>query len=187
MKVILVGAGGHARPVAEAAADNGHEVVACAAGEKPNWLDVPMFGDDDPLPESVTGFVMGLGGADPAVLRRRLELYRHYAARSLTPVSLVHGRAFAAPDVVVADGVTLLAGAMINAGARISEAAIVNTGAIVEHDSVVEAGASVAPGAVVLGAAHIGSCAMIGAGAVVLPGASVPADTLVPSLTRYPH
>lgn len=187
MKLLLVGAGGHARPVAEAAADNGHEVTACAAKDRSDWLDVPLFGDDDPLPDSVSGFVMGLGAADPAGLRRRLELYRHYAGRALTPLSLVHSRAFTAADAVVADGVTVLAGAMVNAGASIAEAAIVNTGAIVEHDAVVEAGAHVAPGAVLLGATHIGSCAMIGAGAVVLPGATVPDDVLVPSLTRYPQ
>jgi sugar O-acyltransferase (sialic acid O-acetyltransferase NeuD family) len=187
MKLLLVGAGGHARPVAEAAVDNGHEVIACAARERPDWLDAPMFGDDDPLPASISGFVMGLGAADPTGLRRRLELFQRYVARSLVPISLVHSRAFAAVDVVIADGVTVLAGALVNAGAQISEAAIINTGAIVEHDAVVEAGAHVAPGAVLLGAAHIGSCAMVGAGAVVLPGASVPADTLVPSLTRYPQ
>lgn len=187
MKLLLVGTGGHARPVAEAAADNGHEVIACATNDRPDWLDVPMFGDDDQLPAAVMGFVMGLGAADPAGLRRRLELFRHYAARALVPVPLVHSRAFAALDTVVAEGVTVLAGATVNAGARISEAAIVNTGAIVEHDAEVEAGAHVAPGAILLGATHIGSCAMVGAGAVVLPGASVPADTLVPSLTRYPR
>ena len=187
MKLLLVGTGGHARPVAEAAADNGHEVIACATRCRPDWLDVPMFGDDDQLPASISGFVMGLGGVEPTGLRRRLELFQHYAARSLAPVSLLHSRAFAAVDAVAADGVIVLAGALINAGAQIAEAAIINTGAIVEHDAVVEAGAHVAPGAVILGATHIGSCAMIGAGAVVLPGATVPADTLVPSLTRYPQ
>ena len=187
MRLVLVGAGGHARPVAEAAVDNGHEVVACAAKNQPDWLDVPMFGDDDPLPGSIAGFVMGLGGVDPAGLRRRLELFRRYAVHALVPVSLIHSRAFTAADAVVAKGVIVLAGAVVNAGARISEAAIVNTGAIIEHDAEVEAGAHVAPGAILLGSARIGSCAMVGAGAVVLAGATVPADTLVPSLTRYPQ
>lgn len=187
MKVILVGAGGHARPVAEATLDNGHEVVACAALDKSDWLDVPVFGDDDPLPAAASGFVMGLGGADPDALRRRRELFARYATRSATPISLVHSRAFVAADVSVADGAIVLAGAVVNAGAQISEAVIVNTGAIVEHDAVIEAGAHIAPGAIILGSVHVGSCAMVGAGAVVLPGATVPADALVPSLTRYPH
>ncbi|MBS28107.1 MAG: hypothetical protein CL566_04165 [Alphaproteobacteria bacterium] len=185
--MLLVGAGGHARPVVEAALDNGHTVTACAATAPPDWLDVPTIADEDPLPPGIEGFVMGLGGVDSASLRRRLELFQRYASRSLVPISPVHSRAFAAGDTVIGDGVIALAGAVVNAGAKISEAVIVNTGAIVEHDAVVEAGAHVAPGAIVLGAAHIGSCAMVGAGAVVLPGAAVPADTLVPSLTRYPH
>jgi sugar O-acyltransferase (sialic acid O-acetyltransferase NeuD family) len=187
MMLILVGAGGHARPVAEAAVDNGHEVVACAAKNQPDWLDVPMFGDDDQLPASLMGFVMGLGGVDPEGLRRRLELFRRYTAHALVPVPLIHSRAFTAADAVVAEGGIVLAGAVVNAGARISEAAIVNTGAIIEHNAEVEAGAHVAPGAILLGAARVGSCAMVGAGAVVLPGATVPADTLVPSLARYPQ
>jgi hypothetical protein len=169
------------------AADNGHTVHACAAKAPPDWLDVPTIDDDDPVPERVSGFVMGLGGTDSDGLRRRLDLFRRYAAKGLAPVSLVHGRAFAAADAAIANGVTVLAGALINAGARIADAAIVNSGAIVEHDAVVEEGAHVAPGAILLGATRIGACAMIGAGAVVLPGATVPADTLVPSLTRYPR
>ncbi|MEK9662426.1 MAG: transferase [Alphaproteobacteria bacterium] len=187
MNLLLVGAGGHARPVAEAAHNNGHTVVACAAKDRPDWLDVPVFGDDDPLPDTIPGFAMGLGGVDSEGLQRRLDLFRRYVARSLSPVALLHSRAFAAADVDIADGVTVLAGALVNAGASLGEAAIVNTGAVVEHDAIVEAGAHVAPGAIVLGAAQIGSCAMIGAGAVVLPGASVPAATLVPALTRYPR
>ena len=187
MNLLLIGAGGHARPVEEAARDNGHAVTACAAKERPDWLDAPVFGDDDLLPETISGFAMGLGGTNPESLRRRLDLFRRYAACTLTAVTLVHSRAFVAADAAIAGGVTVLAGALINAGARVGEAAIVNTGAIVEHDAVVEAGAHVAPGAILLGATHIGSCAMIGAGAVVLPGADVPADALVPSLTRYPR
>jgi len=186
MNLLLVGTGGHARPVEEAARDNGHAVTAYAATERPDWLDAPVFRDEDPLPEEISGFAMGLGGTDPESLRRRLDLFRRYAARALAPVPLVHSRAFAAADAAIADGVTVLAGALINAGACLGEAVIVNTGAVVEHDAVVGAGAHVAPGAILLGATRIGSCAMIGAGAVVLPGADVPADTLVPSLTRYP-
>jgi acetyltransferase-like isoleucine patch superfamily enzyme len=187
MNLLLVGAGGHARPVAEAATDNGHLVIAYAAPEPAEWLDIPNIGDEEAVPDDVEGFVMGLGGATPAALQRRLDLYRTYAARRLAPVALRHSRAFAAPDAILADGTTVLAGALVNAGAAVGEAAIVNTGAIVEHEAVIGPGVHLAPGAIVLGAARVGECAMIGAGAVVLPGAAVPSGTLVPALARYPN
>lgn len=187
LRLLLVGAGGHARGVAEIAADNGHRLVAYADRPGALWPDLPRIADDEAPPPEVEGFVMGLGGADPAGLRRRLELYRGYAARGVVPVALVHSRAFVAAGAMVAEGATLLPGALVNPGATVGQAVSVNTGAVIEHDVQLDAGAHVAPGAVLLGGVRVGEAAMIGAGAVLLPGAEVPPGALVPALTRYPR
>lgn len=187
MKLLLVGAGGHARTIAATAADNGHILIAYVARTESSWLVLPRYTDDDDAAAlECDGFVLGLGGVDPGRLQRRLALFRRYQGFDRAAVRLVHSRAWVAPGAVLGSGVTVLAGAIVNAAARIQEAAIVNTGAIVEHDSVVGAGAHVAPGAIVLGATAIGEAAMIGAGAVILPDAVVPAGAAIPALTRYP-
>jgi UDP-perosamine 4-acetyltransferase len=187
VKLLLVGAGGHARTVVEAIIDNGHAVAAYADPVACDWLDAPQVADDDVAGDDFDGFVMGLGGVAPARLRARLDLFRTYEQRCLDAVTLVHAAAFVAPGAGAADGAMVLPRAAVNPGVAIDAAAIINTGAIVEHDARIGAGAHIAPGAIVLGGARIGDCAMIGAGAVVLPGSDVPAEALVPALGRYPR
>ncbi|MGE4221385.1 MAG: hypothetical protein AB7G39_18220 [Alphaproteobacteria bacterium] len=187
MNLLLVGAGGHARVVAEAAASSGHRIVAYADRQPAIWLDLPRISDDATPPETVEGFVMGIGGIAPAGLQNRLAVFRRYAARGIATVALRHARATVASDADIAAGAMVLAGAIVNPAAMIREAAIVNTGAIIEHEADIGTGAHIAPGAIVLGAARVGEAALVGAGAVVLPGAEVPAGTLVPALGRYPR
>jgi sugar O-acyltransferase (sialic acid O-acetyltransferase NeuD family) len=186
VKLLLVGAGGHARTVVDALNDNGHEILAYTALDPSTWLDAPYLSDEDAKPGDFDGFVMGVGGVMGDMLAARLELFRAYQARGFEAVTLIHSTAYVAPGAAVADGATILPRSAINLGAVIGPAAIINTGAIVEHDVRIGAGAHVAPGAVVLGAAHVGDNAMIGAGAVVLPGGEVIEGALVPALRRHP-
>ncbi len=186
MKLLLVGAGGHARTVVDALTDNGHEVLAYTALAPSPWLEAPYLSDDDARPEDFEGFVMGVGGVMGAGLATRLKLFRAYEARGFEAVTVIHSTAYVAPGAAVADGATILARAAVNPGAVIGAAAILNTGAIVEHDVRIGAGAHIAPGAIVLGAAQVGDSAMIGAGAVILPGGEVIEGDLVPALRRHP-
>src|SRR5690606_31947794 len=195
MKLLLVGAGSHARTVIDLVQRCGHQVTAYVdrVRQPRPWLGgaVPLEASDDDaladtrLAEVAEAPAMGLAGVRPDELARRLALFERYAAAfGAPPPALVH------PTAVVADaepgpGAMVMAGVVVNAGASIGRAAIVNSGAIIEHEAVVGEGAHVAPGAIVLGRARIGASAMLGAGAVVLPGVSVPAGTLVRALTRF--
>ena len=195
MKLLLVGAGGHASVVADVVRRTEHSLVAYIdPGERPAWLDdVPRFAETDAqalqrgdLTQLMDSFVMGIGGVTPDALAVRLKLFCRYAGKfTRTSPGLVHPRAFAANPSDIGPGAVVMPGAIVNANASVGRAVIVNSGAIVEHDAVVEEGAHVAPGAVVLGAAVVGACAMIGAGAVILPGARVMAGEFVRAQTRY--
>jgi sugar O-acyltransferase (sialic acid O-acetyltransferase NeuD family) len=185
MRLLLVGAGGHARVVADTAGCCGHEIVAYAAPEQSVWLDGPRVADSDAKPEDYDGFLLGIGGVIGEALVARWQIYAGYLDRGFTAVSLIHPRAVVSEVATIAPGAMVLPGAMLNAGAQIGEAAIVNTGAIVEHDARIGSGAHVAPGAIVLGGAQVGNSAMVGAGSVVLPGTEVVAEALVGALTRH--
>lgn len=196
MKLLLVGAGGHARTVFDLAQRCDHRVTAYVDRARVHqpWLgeatqldvsDERALGDPR-LAGLADAAVMGLGGTRPEQLAVRFGLFERYAAAfANNPPALIHPAAAVADGDAVAAGALVMAAAVVNAGARVGRAAIVNSGAIIEHDAVVDAGAHVAPGAIVLGGAHVGTNAMIGAGAVVLPGARVPAGGLVPALTRF--
>jgi hypothetical protein len=195
VRLLLVGAGGHARTVLDLAFRSGHTVSAYVDPVKALrlWLEgaEQLDGDDEHLlgdprvAKLADSLVMGLGGVKPAMLASRYDLFERYAAAfAAEPPALVHPAAVVANVESVAPGAQVMAGAIVNAGAIVGRAAIVNSGAIVEHDAVIDPGAHVAPGAIVLGGAHVGANAMVGAGTAVLPGARVAAGALVPALAR---
>ncbi len=197
MKLLLVGAGGHARVVVELLRACGHHLsgfVDPSAAPVP-WLeDTARVASSDneaislnTLPNLADHVAIGLGGVRPDSLVARLDVLRRYAAVFGTePPALVHPSSFVGHPSSVGSGTQVMAGALINVGAAIGLGAIVNTGAVVEHDAVIGSGSHVAPRAIILGGARVGKCAMVGAGAVVLPEAVVEDYALVPALTRYP-
>ncbi|MEE9209882.1 MAG: hypothetical protein V3U23_05465 [Kiloniellales bacterium] len=187
MDVVLIGAGGHAKAVVEAILGRGDRLTAYVDPRPAPWLDARHFEQDcDALAElSGAVFAIGLGGVEPADLKRRLALYEQYRAAGFAAPAVVHPAAHVSPSAELEDGAIVLAAAVVQPGASVGTAAIVNTGASVEHDSEIGPGSHVAPGAILLGECRIGRCSMIGAGALVLPETHVPDETLVPALSRH--
>lgn len=187
MKLILIGAGGHARVVHDAMAAAGFHLFAYVDPQPSAWLDAPYCGSDEAATEMPAdiGVALGLGGVAPAQLTRRLALLRRFLAAGRAAPPIVHPRASVASDTVIGQGAQIMTGAIVQGGVTLGAAVIVNTGAIVEHGSTIGAGTHVAPGAIVLGNVRIGACAMIGAGAIVLPGAALPDGALVAAGTVH--
>jgi len=187
MSLLLVGAGGHARAIAETLAAMRHPVDCYVDPQPRDWLDARHLASDDEaevLPAD--DFVLGVGGMSPDDLSRRHKLFRRYCERGWKPRSVIHPSAVISTTAEIGGGCTILACTVVQPAVRLGEAVIVNTGAIVEHDSSVGDGSHVAPGAIVLGGCTVGAACMIGAGALVLPGAMVPDGTLVAAGARYP-
>lgn len=187
MKVLLIGAGGHARVVLDALASTGFTLFAYVDPRPSPWLDAPRRANDEAVADVAPeiGVALGLGGTTPGQLGRRLELLLRYLAAGRAAPGIVHPRAIVAPSVTIGKGAQIMAGAIVHGGVTLGDAAIINTGAIVEHDSTIGAGTHVAPGAIVLGGVRIGANAMIGSGAILLPGATVAGRSLVPAGSVY--
>ncbi len=186
MKVVIIGAGGHARSVLWALRSNGeHEVVAMTDPDTTRHgteLDgVVIAGGDDRLAElrasGVEGAVLGVGGVGDNTPRERL--FEMLGELGFELPSVVHAGATVADRCALGPGAVVMAGAVVGPGAVVGEGVIVNSGSLLEHDTVVGGHAHVASGAVLAGAAGVGRRAHIGAGAVVLQGVQVGADAVV--------
>ena len=195
IRVVGIGAGGHARVVLDILRrSGGYEVIGLLDWNRVlhgTFVDgVKVLGDDSELAtlmnDGVRGAFIGVGGVASASSRRRLcELVE---GLGLEFVSAIHPAATIAETARIGRGVTIMAGALVNAGAIIGDNVIVNTGAIVEHevelgDHVhVACGATLAGGVKVEPEAHIGMAAAVlqgvrvGRGAVVGAGAVVLRD-----------
>ncbi len=189
MKLILVGAGGHARNVIEMLPAAGHELIGYVDPNPCAWINRPHWkheSETKSLPKDV-GVVLGIGGVTPDQLKKRMQLLNSYRGLGRAAPAIVHPQAIVSKSAVVGEGSHVMAGVVLQANSKIGAGVIVNTGAIVEHDAQVEDGVHVAPGAIVLGAVSVGACTMVGAGSVVVQSTKVPGATLIKAGTRFPE
>ena len=97
----------------------------------------------------------------------------------LSPLTVIHPRAWVPPDVVVGAGTVILAGVCISPCAVIGAHAYLSHGSLIGHDCEVSDFVSVMPGGSVSGDTHLGEGCLIGANATVLEKRSVGAWSII--------
>lgn len=186
MRIVGLGAGGHARVVLEILqAIPGHEVVGLLDADRSLWggdvLGVPVLGGDEGLEglraDGVSHAFLGLGSTGD--VRPRIALWEKARSAGFGMITAVHPTAVVSPSALLGEGATVMAGAVLNAGARLGRNVIVNTGAVVEHDCVLEDHVHVATGAVLASTVHVGEAAHVGAGASVRQCVRIGAGSVV--------
>ncbi len=175
--ILLLGGGGHAAVVADAARGAGIPLAGYVDDRAPESARDRLAGlnylgviDDVPTILATTDRQIALHAAvgDNALRRQWLGQFSDHAI-----ATIVHHSAVIAPDAELQPGCFVGPRAVINSRASIGRGAIVNSAAIIEHDCVVGSMAHVAPGAVVCGNVSIGSEALIGVAAAVIPGRNI--------------
>ena len=162
-KLIIVGAGGHGKVIADIALKTGYTNICfvddSAGGEV---LGLPIIGkisDLSKLNDSATDFVIAIG--NNKVRQAIAETY------DVNWITLVHPSAQIAIDVTIDNGTVIMAGAVVNPSTKIGKHCIINTGAIVEHDNVIEDYVHVSPNVALGGTVRIGSLTHVGIGATI--------------------
>lgn len=164
MRLLVVGAGGHAKVVIDAARCADFDVAGLIgqAGDPDTLLGIAV--SRDPSGIDADGFIAAIG--DNATRARTFEAYRE---RGLEPISVMHPSAIIAPGVALGPGVFVAAGVIVNIDARIGANTILNTGCTVDHDCVVGEHVLVGPTASLCGGVEIGEGVLLGAGVSVTP------------------
>jgi len=159
-RLIIIGASGHGRVVADIAVLNGYKDIVFLdddenAKECAGW---PVIGKSDEAPDGEV--FVAVGNAETR--KRLMELYEDREQ----PI-LIHPSAVVAKDVEIGKGSVVMAGVVINPGAKIGRGVIVNTCSSVDHDCVVDDYCHVAVGAHLSGTVVVGSQTWIGTGATI--------------------
>ena len=162
-RLIIIGASGHGKVVADIAALNGYQdivfldnnpdIQACAG--------YPVLGPDTMIRELDGDVFVAVGNAKVRERLMERESDRHF------PV-LIHPNAVTARDAVIGGGSVVMAGAVINPGARVGRGCIVNTCSSIDHDCILEDYCHIAVGAHLCGTVVAGRGTWIGAGATVI-------------------
>lgn len=174
--VIIIGAGGHARVVADIALLRGDRVLGFL-DDSPNAAGaygIPVLGDVaafSAYPHA--SFIIGIGSAQARQkLAQKLNGVRWYTA--------IHPSAVISPlGVTIGEGTVVAANACINPGAQIGAHCIINTAAVVEHDNRIGSFAHISVGAKLGGCATVGDRTWIGIGATVSNGVSICGDCML--------
>ncbi len=174
MRLLVVGAGGHAKVVIDAARAAGHDVVAAVGSAEgtADILGIPVVPDATAV--TADGFIIAVGDN-----RRRAALFSEYVVTGLAATTVVHPSAVIAASAEIADGTFVAAGAVVNPSARIGCNVILNTGCTIDHDCVVADHAHIGPGVNVCGGTSVGSGTLLGVGSCAMPGVQIGAWSVV--------
>lgn len=180
--LIMLGAGGHARVLAEILLAQGQHLLG-TIGPQPSPCAPPelaYLGDDQALltyARDAVLLVNGVGSVGPITTRR--TLYERCVAAGYRFAPVRHTTAVVSGSAELGTGVQLLAAAVVATGAYLGDDVLVNTRAVIEHDCRVGEHCHIATGAVVCGGCDIAAGVHVGAGAVVRQGVRVGAGAVI--------
>ncbi|WP_310936220.1 acetyltransferase [Variovorax sp. UMC13] len=180
-RLLIIGAGGHGRTVAEAVLLGQEYELTAFLDDAPDGVQllggIPVWGGTSELAScrgQVDAVVVAIGRN---ALRETLHAY--VAAVGFPLATVVHPRAIVSPSALIGPGCAVMAGAVIGTQACLAEGAIANCGAVVDHDCLVEAFGHLGVGACMSGGSALGRGAWLQAGAVLGYGVKVPAGQVL--------
>ena len=163
MRLLILGAGGYGRTVADVAAQMGeYDTIrflddnSSAADVLGKCADLAAFADGQ------TAFYPAFGNNEA-----RMSWLNRLAAAGCRLATIVHPTAYVSPTVHMAQGIVVLPKAVINTGCEIKRGCIINCGAIIDHGCILEEGVHVCLGVIVKAENRIPRCMKIEAGEII--------------------
>lgn len=178
--LIIIGAGGHGRVVADCAQQTGKY-------QKIYFLD-------DSYPERKSNSIWEIIGKTEKYTRYldnadfivafgnnklRQQVLENLIKANAKIISLIHPSAYVSQHSAIESGVVVFAQAVINIGSTVKTGCIINTGATIDHDCTIEAMVHISPGVNIAGGVTIGERSWIGIGASVIESITLAPNTQV--------
>lgn len=176
-EVIIIGASGHGKVIADIIQLNGNIVKGFLDDNEKiqgkSIVGFPVLGKtEDYVKYPDCEFVIAIGDAN---IRKKiadsLDVKWHTAVHPKSTVSNL--------DTSIGEGTVVMANAVVNPSAKIGRHCIINTGAVVEHDNVLGDFVHISPNATLAGAVTVGKMTHIGVGAAVKQVISITSDCII--------
>lgn len=186
LPVIIIGAGGHAKPVIDALMKNGTEIIGAVdvnpAKHGVPILGVPVLGKDGIIGGHAPGSLLLVNGVGTtSETEERREVFCRFKERGYNFKTVIHPSALIGVEVEIGEGSQILAGAVIQPATTIGANCIINTNATVDHDCAIGDHVHVAPGAAVSGVVEIGDGCHVGSGATIIQGLTIGPRSIIGS------
>lgn len=167
-RLIILGAGGYGRTVADLARQAKRYSTICHLDDTPGENVIGKLAEFSTI---------ALGTADmysstellPAFGNNafRLEWCRKIEKAGIKLATLIHPCAYISPEAQVGSGCVVLPMAMVNTAVRLGQGCIINCGALIDHACVIEDGCHICLGAIVKAENRIASLTKVEAGQII--------------------
>lgn len=170
-RLIIIGASGHGKVIADIAVKNGYEDIVFLDDDEniKECAGFPVVGKTDKAHHMDGDKIVAIGNAQ---IRERIQ-------NNIKTVTLIHPNASISRRVAIGEGTVVMAGTVINSDVKIGKGCIVNTGASIDHDCVIEDYVHISVGAHVAGTCMIKEKTWIGAGATVSNNIKITANCMI--------
>ena len=179
-RLIIIGASGHGKVVADIAVLNGYRDIAFLDDDE----SVKQCGQYKVIGKSTdaerlndiqnSDFFVAIGNC-----KTREKIMSRLQEASLDVVRLIHPNAVIAKNTIIGAGTVIMAGVVINPDVEIGQGCIVNTGATIDHDNKISEFVHVSVGSHLAGTVEVGRYTWIGIGACVSNNVNVGEDCMI--------
>lgn len=176
--VIIIGAGGHAKVIADIVLDLGDNLIGFLDDDelkqdKEFYRGCKVIGKVSDYSKYMDNvFIVAVGSN-----YTRMKIVEKI--NDVVWYTAIHPNAVVSETAKIGDGTVVMAGVVINADALIGNHCIINTGATIDHDNVIDDFVHISPGVHLAGTVKIGKCSWVGIGATVVNNVSISSDTIL--------
>ena len=183
-RLILIGAGGHARSCIDVIEQQGQYQIAGLIGMPDEvlakHLGYVIIGTDSNLPELAKNYryaLITIGQIQTA--EHRIRLYQQAIHFGFQLPIIIAPTAHVSRHAILGAGTIVMHGAIVNAGAKVGNNCIINTLALLEHDAIVEDHCHISTSAILNGDVAVGAGSFVGSGSVIKEGVAIGKDCRV--------
>lgn len=160
-RLLIIGAGGHGKVVAEVAQDIGYEQISFLDDNSPDAIG--RISDIEKLSDNYSDAFVAIGNN-----KLRGELLQKLKECGYTIPTLIHPSAYVSRTASFGVGIVVEPKAIVNANSHIGEGSIISVGSIVDHDVEVGVCCHINAGAIVKAGGKLESFRKLEAGEIVL-------------------
>ena len=179
-KLIIIGAGGHGKVVADIAFLNGYQDISFLdddASKKTNGKYAVIGSIEDHKffsnnADQEIDFFVAIGNN-----KKREEIIRLLNKKNI--VSLIHPTAVIDSSVIIGKGSVVMANVVVNADSVIGKGCILNTACTIDHECLLGDFVHISPGVNLAGNVTIGKNSWIGIGSSIINNINIQRDVIV--------
>ena len=175
--VIIIGAGGHAKVIADIIYKSGDNLIGflddnLANKGKEIYLGKKVLGTTKDIENyNKNYFVIGIGNNS---IRKKIN-----NENNLKLYTAIHPSAIIAQDVKIGTGSVIMAGVVINPGTVIGKNCIINTCSSLDHDNLLEDYVHISPGAHLAGTVSVKEGTWICTGATIINNITIAQNNII--------